>query len=33
MPAIIFDLDETLLDTSMLRTDRTHRRWADSRLA
>jgi HAD superfamily hydrolase (TIGR01549 family) len=27
MPAIIFDLDETLLDTSMLRKDRTHRRW------
>jgi HAD superfamily hydrolase (TIGR01549 family) len=25
--AIIFDLDETLLDTSMLRGDRTHRRW------
>jgi len=27
MPAIIFDLDETLLDTSMLRKDREHRRW------
>ncbi len=27
MPAIIFDLDETLLDTSMLQEDRTHRRW------
>jgi HAD superfamily hydrolase (TIGR01549 family) len=27
MPAIIFDLDETLLDTSTLRKDRTHRRW------
>jgi HAD superfamily hydrolase (TIGR01549 family) len=27
MPAIIFDLDETLLDTSMLREDRRHGRW------
>lgn len=27
MPAVIFDLDETLLDTSMLREDRAHRRW------
>jgi HAD superfamily hydrolase (TIGR01549 family) len=27
MPAIIFDLDETLLDTSMLRDDRANRRW------
>src|ERR1700729_2850956 len=27
MSAIIFDLDETLLDTSILREDRTHRRW------
>ncbi len=29
MPAIIFDLDETLLDTSMLRQDRAHRRWRE----
>ena len=29
MPAIIFDLDETLLDTSMLREDRAHRRWGN----
>lgn len=27
MPAVIFDLDETLLDTSMLRTDRQPGRW------
>jgi HAD superfamily hydrolase (TIGR01549 family) len=27
MPAVIFDLDETLLNTSMLRGDRAHRRW------
>jgi len=27
MPAIVFDLDETLLDTSMLREDRRHGHW------
>ncbi len=27
MPAVIFDLDETLLDTTMLRTDREHGHW------
>ncbi|HSZ69831.1 MAG TPA: hypothetical protein VK756_05665 [Solirubrobacteraceae bacterium] len=27
MPAVIFDLDETLLDTSMLRADRDARHW------
>lgn len=27
MPAVVFDLDETLLDTSMLRADREHGRW------
>lgn len=29
MPAIVFDLDETLLDTSMLREDRKARRWRE----
>jgi HAD superfamily hydrolase (TIGR01549 family) len=29
MPAIIFDLDETLLDTSMLQQARAHRRWRE----